>query len=87
MSSKKGFTKKQLLSEVRKNYVALYAEEEATATVKTIPLEKRTGMINRNQTNGKYGVWGHDIADLYLSGIIVYKNKEGKIFLSLDIES
>ncbi|MBC5837640.1 hypothetical protein [Flavobacterium muglaense] len=87
LQSAKGFTRGQLLIEISKHYYKLYAEEEQTATVKTIPINQRTTMYNRNQTNGKYGVWGHDIADLDLSEITVYKNKKGETVLLLGIES
>ncbi|MNL30171.1 hypothetical protein D3C87_1518920 [compost metagenome] len=65
----------------------MYEEEEATATKKTIPPEKRIGMYNRNETNGKYGIWGHDIADLVLSEIQIYESADGKLILALIIES
>jgi len=85
--SKNGFTRKQLLKIVSDTYHKIYEEEEASAKVKTIPIEKRKQLINRNQTDGKYGIWGHDIADLVLSEISIYKNSNGKIFLVLGIES
>ena len=44
-------------------------------------------MYNRNETNGKYGIWGHDIADLVLADILVYKTADGQIILSLEMES
>lgn len=87
LTSKMGFTRKQLLSEISAHYFKLYEEEEKTATIKTIPIDKRTTMYNRNQTNGKYGVWGHDIADLVLSEIQVFKSSNGEIILMLGIES
>jgi hypothetical protein len=87
LESKNGFTREQLLKEISKNYYKLYKEEELSATIKTLPVDKRTIMYNRNQTNGKYGIWGHDIADLDLSEILVYKTKSGRIVLSLKIES
>jgi hypothetical protein len=87
IKSDNGFTRGQLLSEIGKHYYSLYEEEEKTATTKTIPLDKRTTMYNRNETNGKYGIWGHDIADLDLSGISVYKNSNGEIIITLNIES
>jgi len=87
LSSENGFTRAKLLSEISKHYYLIYEEEEKSATVKTIPVEKRTTLYNRNQTNGKYGIWGHDIADLVLSEISVYKDKNGQIILSLYIES
>lgn len=84
--SAKGFTRQQLLSEISNHYYKLYEEEEKSATIKTVPIKKRTTMYNRNQTNGKYGIWGHDIADLDLSEILVYK-KNGEFILILNIES
>ncbi|WP_310555646.1 hypothetical protein [Flavobacterium sp.] len=86
-SSAKGFTKKQLVLEISKKYNEIYNEEEKTAKTKTIPIDKREGLINRNETDGKYGIWGHDIGDLDLSSIEVYRTKEGKIEIILGIES
>lgn len=87
LTSENGFTRKQLLTEISKHYYKLYEEEEKSATIKTIPVEKRTQMYNRNETNGKYGIWGHDIADLVLAEILIFKTAEGKIVLTLNIES
>jgi hypothetical protein len=85
--SEKGFSRRQLLEEISKHYYKVFEEEEASATVKTIPIDKRTTMYNRNETNGKYGIWGHDIADLDLSQINVYRTANNEIVLSLDVES
>jgi hypothetical protein len=86
-TSNKGFTRKELIVEISKRYHQIYEEEEATAKTKTIPREKRKGLINRNDTDGKYGIWGHDLSDLFMTGIEVYKTKEGKIILRLGIDS
>jgi hypothetical protein len=86
LTSPKGFTRTQLIYEISKQYYQLYDEEERTATIKTLPLEQRT-IYNRNKTDGKYGIWGHDIGDLVLAEIIVYKTSNGIIFLTLEIES
>lgn len=83
--SKNGFTRTQLINEISKRYYQLYDEEENTATIKTVPLQQRK-IYNRNQTNGKYGIWGHDIGDLVLDEIHVYKNEFGKITLTLQLE-
>ncbi|MEO7306306.1 MAG: hypothetical protein ABIR78_06920 [Ferruginibacter sp.] len=82
-----GFTFKQIILEISKKYHELYALEESTATTKTVPMSKRKGLINRNETNGKFGVCCHDLADLVLSSIWVYQNSKGKITLMLEIES
>lgn len=87
LNSDTGFNRALLLKEISKAYYKMYSEEEATATTKTIPIEKRTTMYNRNETNGKYGIWGHDIADLVLSEIHVYESSDKKIVLALIIES
>ncbi|WP_194139913.1 hypothetical protein [Flavobacterium hungaricum] len=86
LKSEKGFTREKLLTEIGENYFKLYEEEEKSASVKTQPMEERE-MYNRNQTNGKYGIWGHDIADLVLTDIQVFKNKDGKLIVSLGIDS
>lgn len=83
----KGFSKKQLALEISKKYHEIYQTEESSAKTKTIPIEKRERLINRNETDGKYGIWGHDIDDLDLSSIEVYKTENGKIQIILGIES
>ena len=86
-SSGKGFTKKQLVLEISKKYHEIYKTEESSAKTKTIPVKEREGLINRNETDGKYGIWGHDISDLDLSSVEVYKTENGKIQVLLGIES
>lgn len=87
LTSKDGFSRKELLTEISKHYFNVYAEEEKTATIKTIPIDKRTKLINRNKTNGKFGIWGHDIADLILTEILVYKSEKGEFKLILMMAS
>lgn len=86
LTSEDGFTRGLLLQEISKHYTYVYTEEERTATVKTLPMEQRE-MINRNETNGTYGIWGHDLGDLFLAGIHVHKDRDGRTVLLLDIES
>lgn len=86
-SSEKGFTKKQLVIEISKKYHEIYDAEESTSKTKTIPIEKRKGLINRNETYGKYGICCHDIGDLDLSSAHVYKTNDGKIQVVLNVES
>ncbi len=86
LESAAGFTRAQLLTEISKKYNEIYADEEKSASVKTVPEDKRE-IHNRNETNGKYGIWGHDITDLALSEILVYKTSSGQLKLTLTIES
>lgn len=87
ISEKNGFTRKKLIELITLNYNKIYNEEEATAKTKVIPINERTSSINRNETDGKYGIYGHDLEDLDLSGIKVYQNQAGVITISLQIES
>jgi hypothetical protein len=86
LTSKVGFSKKSLVENISKRYKQLYREEEESASIKTVPLEARMNLMNRNQTNGRYGIWGHDLSDMALSSIEVYK-ANNKIYLFLIIES
>lgn len=87
INSTNGFTRERLINEISKSYFMLYEEEEKTATIKTVPVKERKGLYNRNETNGKYGILGHDISDLVLSEIVVYEATDGQIILTLNIES
>ena len=87
IESPSGFSRKQLILLISEKYRQIYKEEEDGATTKTIPINQRGNELNRNKTNGKYGIWGHDITDLDLSSIDVRKAPDGEIFLELDIES
>lgn len=87
LSSDTGFTRIHLLNEINKAYRKIYAEEDATAIIKTIPIEKRKKIINRNDTIGKYGIWGHDIEDLMLAQIEIYETSDKKLILALITES
>jgi hypothetical protein len=61
-----GFTKADLAAAILKLYQKIYQEEEETSTVDvaTIP-----GMSHRNRTNGKHGIWGYFIDDLWLENV------------------
>lgn len=82
-----GFSRANLIKLISEEYKRIYQEEEESTKTKTVPLEEREGLINRNQTNGIYGIWGHDIDDLDLSRIIVHQEKNNIPILELYIES
>lgn len=58
LTSATGFAREQLVRAISDQYYKLYQEEEASAIIKTIPVNERKTLYNRNQTNGKYGIWG-----------------------------
>lgn len=82
-----GFTRAEILRAICDNYKQIYIEEEASAKTKTVPMEERKGLSNRNTTDGKYGIWGHDIDDLVLSDIEVYEQDGGKMLIVPLVES
>jgi hypothetical protein len=83
----KGFSRKQLILLISEKYHQVYDEELNTSGTKVLTADERQNLLNRNRTNGKYGICCHDLADLDLSYIEVHKNFFGKIFLVLNVES
>ena len=81
-SKEKGFTKADLVKCISKVYHRIYREEKKSTKVKVLPDSQRGYMYNRNTTDGKYGIWGHDIGDLGLDAIEV-EEKDNQIHLSL----
>ncbi|MGN6495488.1 MAG: hypothetical protein ACTHLE_26100, partial [Agriterribacter sp.] len=86
-SADQGFSNKALILAISEQYQKIYKEEEATAITRTTPADQRKELLNRNETDGKYGIWGHDLSDLSLSEIEVYQHPNGVIYLRLGIES
>jgi hypothetical protein len=82
----KGFIRKEFAPKISAKYNRIYKEKEELAKTKTTPIEERQGLINRNQTDGKYRIWGHDIDALNLSAIILRKEGKGEIKFELLVE-
>ncbi|WP_438445465.1 hypothetical protein [Gorillibacterium sp. sgz5001074] len=87
LCSEEGFTRVSLVRTISELYQRIYREEEDSAQTKTIPLQDRSKVLNRNVTDGKYGIGYHDLDDLDLSFIEVVKTEKGDIHLHLGIES
>ncbi|TWW00849.1 hypothetical protein [Chitinophaga pinensis] len=64
-ASGKGFTRKELLQFISDKYHMIYKEEEQSAVTKTVPLNERKELINRNNTDGNM-VYGDMIFPTYL---------------------
>ncbi len=86
-SSPRGFTRAELARKVADLYKRVYEEEAQTSKIAVIPLEQRKGLINRNETNGRYGIWGHDLSDLVLHTIEISRKADGTIVAYLGIDS
>lgn len=83
----RGFSRAEVARSIAREYRRIYVEEEATATQKTLPMEQRGGVVNRNRTDGKYGIWGHDLGDLDLLSIDVHQAPDGTLHLALNVDS
>jgi hypothetical protein len=70
-TSIKGMSRKELVKLIVDAYHEIYDTEESTS--KIMP-DLIPGMYNRNTTEGKYGIWGHDLGDLMLGGVYIGKN-------------
>jgi len=81
-----GFTRGQLAEIIINQYYQMYREEDETIQEKPVlSLEERkqvSFLINRNETDGKYGIWGHDMDDLSLNSMSI--DKDGIWHLSID---
>lgn len=70
LTSSNGFTRRSLLKCIRKVYTDIYTEESISSTIEVQPRDQRSGLQNRPITNGKYKIFGYDLENLYLEGII-----------------
>lgn len=67
-----GFTRRQLVESIYKCYKKVYAQEDASKTT-IISSDK---VYNRGETNGKYGIWGHCMDNLFIEGIEYQPDKK-----------
>jgi hypothetical protein len=86
-NSNEGFTRRKLIEEICKKYKEIYIKEESSSSIKTLLSSERGELLNRNETQGFYGIWGHDLEDLVLNGMDVYENESGQILLRLRVSS
>ena len=75
-----GFTRKEISEQIMKTYAQIYAEEDSDVGK---PTEHIPGMMNRNTSEGRHGIWGHDIGDLQLHSM---EEEENGVF-SLGVDS
>jgi hypothetical protein len=62
-----GFTREDFLAAVREGYEKIYEEERETSSIPEGQASPE--LLNRNRTNGKHGIWGHDLGDLSLDSV------------------
>lgn len=80
------FWRDELLRKIAKSYQDIYAEEEHTTELPVQTMaERHPGclLINRAETNGTYGIYGHALSDLLLH-TISYEPASKVLKLKLD---
>jgi hypothetical protein len=82
-----GFTRAALVKLICEEYGHVYDAEEGTAGTKTIPVEERGDRRSRNRTDGAYGIWGHDLADLVLTAARWARQSNGGVRIELHVEA
>jgi hypothetical protein len=82
-----GFTRVELIKQIHESYVHVYEAEEETAMLKTVPPAERKTTLNRNRTDGVYGIWGHDLTDLVVTAARWTRKTDGSVTIELHVES
>jgi len=73
----KPFTRRNFWRAVHEGYTQIYREEdEAVGKTDNIP-----GMLNRQESEGPYGIWGHHIGDLYIEGVQEVKQNKFELLM------
>lgn len=75
-----GYTMRELVNIACEAYQQMYTEEDHSSSIKAGQLGNT---YNRNQTNGTYGIWGHEITDLSLTELLFEPNGN-TLYLEVD---
>lgn len=82
-----GFTRRELVRAICDGYAHVYEAEEATALTKPLALEERSAGQRRNRTDGLYGIWGYDLADLLLTATQWSRRYDGVVVIDLQVKT
>lgn len=82
-----GFTRGELVRLICEEYAHIYAAEEGTALNSEASVEERGPRLERNRTDGAYGIWGHRLDDLVLRSARWVKQSNGDVRIELHVES
>jgi hypothetical protein len=69
----KAFTREELVRLIDETYREAYRLETDSQSSPTPPIDERGQLINRPRSDGIFGIWGHDLDDLGISEIKVYR--------------
>jgi hypothetical protein len=76
-AGRRTFSRAAIARAISARYKKIYREEERTASGPPAP-NKNPRLMNRGPTDGKYGIYGHVLGDLDMTG--VYYNKKHDIY-------
>jgi hypothetical protein len=82
-----GFTRGELVRTICEEYGHIYAAEEGTALNTEASVEERGPRLERNRTDGAYGIWGHRLDDLVLRSARWVKHSNGDVRIELHVEA
>lgn len=82
-----GFTKRALIRAICDVYAYIYEREAQTTPTPVVPPEQRGLVLNRNETAGQFGIFGHDIGDLGFGGFELFEDATGTIYVRPDVGS
>lgn len=80
ITGKNGMTRQEFVDLACKTYQEIYNTEDEDVKMKTPNIP---GMYNRSTSNGRFGIWGHDIEDLTIHTLYVDENN----VLTLGVDS
>lgn len=82
-----GFTRGELVRTICEEYAHIYAAEEGTSVNQEATVEERGSRLERNRTDGAYGIWGHQLDDLVLISARWVKQSNGDVSIELHVTS
>lgn len=68
-----GFTRREISEQIMQRYKQMYEEEDQDMGG---PTGNIPGLMNRDTSTGRYGIWGHGIGDLCLHSL----EQRGKVY-------
>lgn len=75
--SPSGLTVRDIARCIAATYRVMYAAEEAAVRTEAHAARAGSSSLNRGQTDGPFGIWGHDLDDLVLEGFTWAPNSSG----------
>jgi hypothetical protein len=82
----KAFTRGELVRLIDETYREVYRLETDSQSSPTPAVHERGQLINRPGSDGTFGIWGHDLDDLGIAEIKVYRI-DGRVWLDPDMVS